>query len=777
MRQSNPDRGWLASPMWPVLWVLAITSGCAGSGECLLGTRYDGTQCVPTAIASVCGAGTKVDPKTGSCVPSPDATTSDTPSGDSAASNDVGSPAEGLVGTDVVNLEGLLGCTPYCPPTPSCASDGCGGFCGTCGAGEKCGALGVCVPDATCIPECTGRVCGTDGCGGSCGACTDTNAPVCIDGACGIPCVPNCVFKSCGTDACGGSCGTCGAGSSCVDDAQCLPTAWKCAPTAYATGDQCDCGCGAADPDCDASGMALSGCIAFETCEAGLCVSTVAAGWTCAKEAYGNGGLCDCGCGAADPDCADPNVVIIGCSAGQVCSAAGVCEQCVASCKDKVCGTDGCGGSCGECKQAPQSPELACVAGACVDGCLPSPVACATAVCGDDGCGGTCGTCPTNTVCSAGTCVVAPGKSCKGHCKGTAPGGCSCAIGCELSKTCCPDYGDVCQCESACIGKACGPDGCGGTCGFCDPSSASPFCDGKGQCGATCVPLCAGKSCGPNGCGGNCGTCSADATCNDSGACVGPAWTCEPDLYQDGVTCDCGCGLPDPDCTVISDTYGCPKGVGCDAGTGLCKMAICTSTKQCAVPKWCIGHYGVGDGHRRGTCQVPDPTTFGPGMPCAFDTDCASGICGAGVCREACGSDADCTKGAICTGIAVVDGLTEAPLGVVTVCESTIQLAEPCTSQVACGPSRQCLATIDPKDLGAAYRCGLLTDPTSEGVDCDALAPCPIGLVCSGGRCMRACPAGNADCPANTTCGKATLHGGKTTTASDDVMVEACVQN
>ncbi len=54
-------------------------------------------------------------------------------------------------------------------------------------------------------------------------------------------------------------------------------------------------------------------------------------------------------------------------------------------CKDKQCGHDGCGGSCGTCAAGTTCNE----SGACV-ACTPS---CNGKTCGDDGCGGSCGTC------------------------------------------------------------------------------------------------------------------------------------------------------------------------------------------------------------------------------------------------------------------------------------------------------------------------------------------------------------------------------------------------
>ncbi len=100
--------------------------------------------------------------------------------------------------------------------------------------------------------------------------------------------------------------------------------------------------------------------------------------------------------------------------------------QCVGSCEGKVCGTDYCGGSCGDC-----GPGEDCVDGQCIFTCTGS---CDGKVCGDDGCGGSCGDCPEGKTCSAGTCIE--------------------------------------KCEPSCEGKDCGPDGCGGQCGICGAGEA-----------------------------------------------------------------------------------------------------------------------------------------------------------------------------------------------------------------------------------------------------------------------------------------------------------------
>ena len=53
-------------------------------------------------------------------------------------------------------------------------------------------------------------------------------------------------------------------------------------------------------------------------------------------------------------------------------------------------------------------------------------------------------------------------------------------------------------CVPDCLGKQCGDDGCGGSCGECPTGQA---CQDDGTC-LGCTPECAGKACGDDGCGG-----------------------------------------------------------------------------------------------------------------------------------------------------------------------------------------------------------------------------------------------------------------------------------
>ncbi len=271
-------------------------------------------------------------------------------------------------------------CEPNCT-NKDCGDDGCGGSCGSCAAGEKC-QNGACI--APCAPDCAGFECGGDGCGGSCGVCPAGFS--CKQHACVQGCEPDCTGKECGDDGCGGFCGSCPGGESC-QDGQCTPV---CAPA-----------CGGKECGPDGCGGTCGSCPKDYTCDAGDCVI--------APDGCGNitsVGQCE---GDILKKCVSSQVIDIDCAAtGKVCSFvpnAGVfdcVENCIPNCAGKVCGSDGCGGTCGACLKGET-----CDAGQCLPAETPCTPNCAGLECGDDGCGGTCGICTDGKDCLAGACKVA----------------------------------------------------------------------------------------------------------------------------------------------------------------------------------------------------------------------------------------------------------------------------------------------------------------------------------------------------------------------------------
>ena len=135
-------------------------------------------------------------------------------------------------------------------------------------------------------------------------------------------------------------------------------------------------------------------------------------------------------------------------------------DTCVASCEARVCGDDGCGGSCGSCAEG----EFCAEDGQCYcEGCQERQ-------CGLDPCSGLmCGMCPGGMECSAeGECYV----------------------------PCVPECGDRC----------CGDDGCGGECPDfcgtfgvdCDPTTC--HCEPFSACGQeTDPPVCEAVGEAPSG--------------------------------------------------------------------------------------------------------------------------------------------------------------------------------------------------------------------------------------------------------------------------------------
>ena len=106
------------------------------------------------------------------------------------------------------------GCVPNCDGQYCDGDDGCGGTCGACPAGQRCGPDQRCRPDP-CEPDCSNddgaaRACGDDGCLGSCGTCPEGQLCVPADGTCaGFPtcdhdeptCAPACApGEFCGAD-------------------------------------------------------------------------------------------------------------------------------------------------------------------------------------------------------------------------------------------------------------------------------------------------------------------------------------------------------------------------------------------------------------------------------------------------------------------------------------------------------------------------------------------------------------------------------------------------
>ena len=469
----------------------------------------DGGGCVPQCEGKECGlngcggqcgtcpgGGLCVD---GSCTCVANCSNKDC--GSDGCGGDCGPCAPGLV-CNTTLFECEAECTPACAGK-SCGSNGCGGDCGTCGPGQSCNAFGTCVAD--CTPSCLGKECGDDGCGKSCGTCGFGLS--CSQGVCVSDCTPSCFGKECGDDGCGESCGTCGFGLSCSQNA-CVS---DCTPSCF--GKECgDDGCGEPcgtcgfQETCSATGQCEPDCTpdcVFKECGADGC------GDTCGECGFGE--LCDAGLCAAD---------------------------CAPQCAGKECGPDGCGDTCGACGVAESCQAGTCVSGpvgqgdtcgaAFVIGALPYSTSGDTTGANDDyGYGAN--VCPGETS-SWGAGAVDQAWELTAPLTGdytitltTVSFDSNLYVVTDCSNvdgTCLVADEQVC---SSCTEQVSLPldagtkvfiivDGYGG--GEAGSYDLSVVAQGG------CTPQCVGKECGGNGCGATCGTCPAGESCS-AGQCLG----------------------------------------------------------------------------------------------------------------------------------------------------------------------------------------------------------------------------------------------------------------
>ncbi len=344
-----------------------------------------------------------------------------------------------------------------------------------------------------------------------------------------------------------------------------VPQAWACGYSTYGDG-KCDCGCGAPDKDCTSAELGrCEVCNTAGSCNLAACPGRInpddvtkcvapPAGWTCTPALYGDGRSCDCGCGIQDQDCpsTDPNS----------------CDNCLAM-------------------------------GSCAISACPSTLA------ADD-----------NTRCEI------PAR-----------------WTCEDAR-----YGDgTCHCGCGVVDVDC-PDAMLGSCEECDRSSCSPFaCEVEADDNAHCPEPPLTWNCSPRlywdgsrcdcGCGAidpdcdaldaeACDVCDAPGSCSAqacpsfidpefNGHCAQPLspveWTCNSSAYADGIACDCGCGIPDPDCR-DSQLSTCVRCLSC-GGMGVCAGLIDPEdTTQCASPMagWTCSEEHYRDYICDCGCGIPD---------------------------------------------------------------------------------------------------------------------------------------------------------------------------
>ena len=413
------------------------------------------------------------------------------------------------------------------------------------------------------------------------------------------------------------------------------------------------------------------------------------------------------GCGGSCGSCANDEY----CTEGGHCS-----PLCTPDCDGKQCGSDGCGDDCGACEEWPNSyctEESQC---ACLTDCEHQE-------CGDDGCGGSCGYCPGDFSCLDGACV--------------------------------PD------CVPDCDGKDCGADGCSGFCGACPEGS---YCF-EGVCVDDCTPDCGGKDCGGNGCGGSCGICGGGTECSN-GHCA--AVYCEgyskdnscckygdPCAFTGNGICDCDgkCSWDVSDCESDGNGGLCDT---CDNGNSCLQGFVCAyyqpypdsipfCVPPCAETSDCPDGFYCYLGESSGFCWVESQSNHVDcfqGDQWLVDDTCGVGLelletCVDGsVCVEA---ECQCVKGA---GITCSNG----DLWYVDSCGELEGVAEYCP--YGCPNGQSICATCEPEcqnkqcgNDGCGGTCGTCSDENvCQNDQCLPITPeCPNG-VCTPPESSCSCP-------------------------------------
>jgi hypothetical protein len=160
----------------------------------------------------------------------------------------------------------------------------------------------------------------------------------------GVCCEPDCAGKDCGPDGCDGSCGTCASGQICTADGQCVCTAASCPGGCCASDETCH--TPPSNQFCGTGGAACAACTGQDQCQNGSCVCVP----DCDAKVCGPDG---CG-GSCRPGCTDPLAPT--CCGGSGCKSLendpANCGACGRACENGepcilgACGCDVCANGC-----------------------------------------------------------------------------------------------------------------------------------------------------------------------------------------------------------------------------------------------------------------------------------------------------------------------------------------------------------------------------------------------------------------------------------------------
>ena len=263
--------------------------------------------------------------------------------------------------------------------------------------------------------------------------------------------------------------------------------------------------------------------------------------------------------------------------------------------------------------------------------------------------------------------------------------------------------------------------------------------------GWTCGPLAYGDGKCDCGCGAadvdcstsdlaRCDVCNHTGSCNlaacpgridpaDTTSCLAPpaGWTCSPWTYADGEKCECGCGIPDPDCKDAT-------AASCDncLAEGSCAKGLCPSSivpgdnTRCQIPaQWSCAPETYGDGVCNCGCGVVDVDC--PDAKASSCEKCDSSSCDQFACQVETDDSAHCVNPPLtwtCSARLYHDG---------TRCDCGCGAVDPDCASLGVAACDKC----DDPGSCSAVACPGLIDVTANG-DCTRPAE-PPGWTCGPG--------------------------------------------
>ena len=387
---------------------------------------------------------------------------------------------------------------------------------------------------------------------------------------------------------------------------------------------------------------------------------------------------------------------------------ADVSEVCTADCDGKVCGPDGCGGSCGTCAGATLCEQGACV---CPAECAPE----GKKECTDDTHYRTCGDLNSDDCLEWTTSACTGGDTCHGE--------------------------GICDCAPSCAGKECGDNGCGGSCGGC---ANGKTCDaGECVCGGNTDDECDNVD---DDCDGQTDEgYGVHATACGVGACKATGTrTCvegvETDTCAPGLPAadDASCNNEDDDCDGATDEdY---PGVTTTCGKGACAAMGKMSCAGGVESNSCVA----------GTAGAETATCDGIDNDCDGQTDegyVSDATCGVGYCKTH-NTPSSCSAGVVtaCTPSAKLSATDATCDGVDDDCDGVNDENALCDDGNKCNGistcvSGSCQQTTLPVTCAAQDACHVAGSCNAATGVCTNPEKCTGGTTCVGGTCC-ACTSG-----------------------------------